>query len=403
MKFVTLKLNGQLVLTDKEKRAELQAKLWNEYLTDNEQSYAQLINYYQVHLVDILIDKLRVQYRDNESKAELQKVCMANLHKAFNYSMYRGFSYAFEWLCELTLPIDLKLFGKESFHNTIMLQCQGNFTNGNVLSNTLKNHFNSAMLSYLDKYCENVFDTFIDISEVMFFKGFNQAVDSIQNYYQIPSEKAVMSSLTKLPANKSIQMTPAMRGEYLYGDSNMELWGLKWDIAYNRYDYLNNDAIVHDNTNMIVNVLLTNLEIVKNNAKLHVLTDEKVLAELKERHIKKAKTDAQTPILILEYMLLPAINDDTPNNTSKGSRIERLINDSNQALSKVEDQLKEKDGVKVEAVNDLSKAISNLNYTLQSPKQMTPSERIELEKIIKEKFTKQLNVFPSNCVTIYDN
>ena len=81
----------------------------------------------------------------------------------------------------------------------------------------------------------------------------------------------------------------------------------------------------------------------------------------------------------------------------------RLINDSNQALSKVEDQLKEKDGVKVEAVNDLSKAISNLNYTLQSPKQMTPSERIELEKIIKEKFTKQLNVFPSNCVTIYDN
>lgn len=403
MEFVTLSLNGKLILQDKNKRREFANKLWDDYLTNNERSYAELINYYQIHLNTIVNDKLKTQYRNKKDQSEISKTCLMNLHTAFNDAMYFGFTYAIDWLAEYTQKIDLKYFSQVSFHNTAMIQFQSDLANEEVLSKALDNGSTGKMCAYLNNYCENIYETYFDICKVIFFKGFNQAINCLQDYYQIPNEKAVLSSLTKLPANQSVQITPAMRGEYFYGDSNMEVWGLKWDVAYNRYDYRNRDGIVYNDTNMVVNVLLTNLKIVKNNAKLHVLTDEAVLSVLKKRHIKHAKTDEQTPILVLEYMLLPAINKDTPSQTNKGSRIAHLINDSNQVLTKLKDQLKDQKTVNEDVLNNLSQAISNLNSTLRSPKQMAEKERQELERIIKERFTTQLNIFPSNCVIIYDN
>ena len=396
---VTLLLDGKQVMKTKDEYQSIEKKTWNEYIDNNSEEYAKLINYYQVHLVSIVIGKLRNQYQTEEQKKEIERVCFSNLHVAYDRAMKKGHEAAFQWLAELSLPIDVELFKEESFKNTIMLQYQNSLSDADVIPNTIRQDTNEALFSYLDKYCENIYGPYIDTNEVLFFKGFNQAVIDIQHYYNIPEDEEVLSTLTKLPATKDVPMTPALRGRYMYGSTNTEMWGLKWDIAYNRFDYNIHSPIVYDKLIMVVNIWKTNLEIVKNNAALHVQTDEEVLEVLKKRHIQQGKTDKETPILILEYMFLPEIDDNHPNNNGKQNRVSSLVKDAYTTLNKLKSNKK----ISQLDVDRLDQSIKELNYTLTSPKQMMRKERAEFEKDLKKKFTTLLNVFPSNCVVIYDN
>ena len=325
---MTLVCNDHVVMADTNERNALEEAAWKAYINsqDLQKGYVPTVNYYIIYLLDQIMLHLKKEYRVPQRQEHIRQENIKRLPDVLAYSLGKGHFAAYAWITKITDVIEVSQFSKPEFEHQILLNYQKSLVNGEIIPKTLKNDINGTYLAYLDRICENMYGNFMQLSQVLFFKGFLQAIRDIGSHYGVTKSDSLTSPLSALPVGHDVEITPAMRGRYLYGDKLNELWSLKWDIAYSQYDYESQTYRMFDDSVMLAHVLRTTLSVLRYNAEHNVSSYKIVEEHLKQdskAHLVKGNTADDTPILILEFFMLSAIREPHRNPHSL-SHVERM-------------------------------------------------------------------------------
>lgn len=323
---MTILYKGNPILTDSDERKELEEKLWDDYQENHQHDFAVIVNYYRLYLTEFIRKKLRKKYDSAETKEEVTTYNLAHLPDAFTYSMGKGHSEAIEWLAHVPSEFKLEDFAKPNFGRTMILAYQQSLANEEVIKKNLQNDINNRYANYLDKLTENMFITFQETAQVLFFKGFLLAIDQLKEHYKIQDTGVMYSPLSNLPVNRTVQITPAMEGEWIIGDENIEVWGVHWDQSYSEYDYENDLNHVYTDDNLIINVWTTTLKDIVLNSQAKIGTFMMLNKEIQgKKNLKFAANKDDTQILVLEYTFTQAsLNPEKSPHEMKSKELEGL-------------------------------------------------------------------------------
>lgn len=312
---MTIKYNGEPILTDSNERAKLENELWDNYQANHQHEFAIIVKYYRLYLTEMIIDNLKRKYMSQESEEEVKKYNIAHLPDAFVYSIGKGHTQAINWLAEYQgADFNLEDFATPNYERTLIIAYQKSLSDNTVIMKNLKNDINKRYINYLDRLTENMYIPFMEVAQVLFFKGFLIAIKQLKKHYNIEDSKIMLSPLSHLPVNRTVEITPAMEGEWMIGDDNIEMWGVHWDQTYSEYNYKTGLPQVYADDTVIISLWTTTLRDVVINSQNHVGTFMMLNQKLQEsKKIKYAANKDDTEILVLEYTFTEASKDEEKN------------------------------------------------------------------------------------------
>lgn len=270
--------------------------MWDKYSVSKDE--AKVINYYRIEFVDTALKHLKKKYYKDSN--EIKSFLIDASINTFAYSLGKGHFAFYEWLALIPEKIDIHELVTFSGRKDILFAFQKSH-DADYTYEILNNDRNSAMLTYLEKHCENMYGSFMRLSEILFYHGVLRAMFDLLEQFNVPLPPKALSNLSNLPVNRNLNITPAISGSYFYGDNNLETWGFRWSIAYDKYHHDTDECIIYNRKMMTLTVEATNLGILKQNASLNLEKDIMVNEWLKHQRPQIYQQADDTPILILDY------------------------------------------------------------------------------------------------------
>lgn len=308
---MTLKYKGKPILTTFEEQSELTEQLWRKFQTEDKHEFAQIANYYRVYLTEDIKKHLKKKYQKPKSENEIRNYNIEHLPDAIAYSMGKGHWQGIHWIADIKgTSFNVEDLAIPNYDRTLILSYQKSLPSRDVIEQNLSNDKNDRYIQYLDGLTENMYVPFMEVARVCFFKGFLKALQQLKELYKVEEPEDTYSPLTHLPVNKTVQITPAMEGNWIIGDENIEEWGIHWDIAYSEYDYKTGLSKVYTDNDVIVSVWKTTIKDIIINSQNNIGTFMILNQQLKRmKNIDFAANKDDTPILVLEYTFTNAITD----------------------------------------------------------------------------------------------